>query len=60
MNADIDTLNNFSNWQRLYNCLPAEIRSAFFCPSYYQSYKEVEQAEVECYWAEQDGQNYLF
>jgi len=60
MNIGIENAVNCPNWQRLHLKLPTYARAAFFSPQYYLSYQEVEQAEVECFWAWQDDDNFLF
>lgn len=60
MRYGTDTLTSHQNWERLY-ALPYRVgNSPFFSKAYYNSYIEVEKAEVECFWAYQDECNYLF
>lgn len=60
MKQGIDTLNNYKQWNELYNGLAARDKSPFFTPQYYQAYLEVENHPVQCFWAYQDEDNYLF
>lgn len=55
----IDIITECDNWERLYNCLPDCAKSAFFSPQYYQS-SNIENSTIECFWAYQNEQNYLF
>lgn len=49
-----------NTWQHMYDSLPEVIKSPFFNPGYYVSYKCVELAEIECFSAWQDSNNFLF
>jgi hypothetical protein len=56
----IDSLNQSGKWDALFDLLPAHKKSPFFSKAYYDSYSEVEKAEVQCFWSYQDEHNYLF
>ncbi|MGI6198754.1 MAG: GNAT family N-acetyltransferase [Candidatus Cloacimonadaceae bacterium] len=60
MKQGIDTLNNYKQWNELYNGLAARDKSPFFTPQYYQAYLEVENQPVQCFWVYQDEDNCLF
>lgn len=60
MKQGIDTLDNYQQWDKLYNGLAACDKSPFFTPQYYQAYLEVENHPVRCFWVYQDEDNYLF
>jgi len=60
MKMGIGGLQGLSDWQQIYNLLPPQSHSPFFSPWYYQAHHAVDQDEVECFWAYQDEQNYLF
>ncbi|MDD2228302.1 MAG: GNAT family N-acetyltransferase [Candidatus Cloacimonetes bacterium] len=56
----LDKEITFNQWARLFRLLPQDSRSPFFSPEYYLAYNAVEEAEIECFWAYLDADNFLF
>lgn len=60
MSFSLELSDVIQSWRQLYENMPESARSPFFCPDYYLSYKEVDQAEIDCFWSWQDDDNFLF
>lgn len=60
MRLGTDTLTDHQNWEHLYSFNDPVGKPPFSSKAYYSSYIQVEQAEIECFWAYQDDDNYLF
>ena len=60
MTTGINSLEDKSDWQKLYNLLPAGSKSPFFSPEYYRSYSKIENCKVDCYCQYSDEGNFLF
>lgn len=55
----IDTTYNCSNWQALWSELEPVV-PPFSSPAYYKAWQTLEDAQIECFWAQQDEYNFLF
>lgn len=60
MQVGIDSLSSSNKWEELFNRLPKSRRSPFFSSAYYASYAQLEQDEVQCFWAYKNDKNFLF